>query len=80
MDTTIEFCVFELVYVSKFTFNKQFLDFWTKFAQEWCFWSKNKTNENYHWILQTQISLGTKFQFKLTVLIFWTKFTQKKYF
>ena len=27
IDTTIEFCIFELVFVSSFTFNKQFWNF-----------------------------------------------------
>ena len=34
IDTTIQFCILELVFVSNFTLNKQFFNFCTKFAQE----------------------------------------------
>ena len=37
--TTIELCIFDLVLVSNFTFNKQFR---TKFAQEQYLWSKTE--------------------------------------
>ena len=37
IDTTIEFCIFKLVFVSLWTNN---FEFWTKFAQERYLWSK----------------------------------------
>ena len=42
IDTTIEFCIFELVFVSNFTLNKQFLIFGNKFALERYLWSKTE--------------------------------------
>ena len=39
MDNTIEFCVFELVFVSYFNLNRKV---WTNFAQEEFFWSKTE--------------------------------------
>ena len=74
MDTTIEFCIFELVLVSNFFLSSfKFLD---KIFPVKIFMVKIRKSEHYHWILHIQISLGTKLQLKLTILILWTKFTQ----
>ena len=34
IDTTIEFCIFELVFGIRFHFEQTIFNFWTKFAQE----------------------------------------------
>ena len=34
VNTTIEFCIFELVYVPNFILNLHFFIFWTKFTQK----------------------------------------------
>ena len=60
--TTIEFCIFKLVFVSNFTL---------------IFMVKNRNIEHHHWIPLIQISLGTKFQLKLTILIFWLDLPEK---
>ena len=75
IDTTIEFCIFELVFVSNFTLNKQFWIFGPNLPKKDMV--KNRKIEHHHWIPLIQISLGTKFQLKLTILIFLTRFTQK---
>ena len=78
IDTTIEFCIFELVFVSNFTLNNfEFLD---QICPRKIFMVKNRKSEHHHWIPHIQISLGTKFQLKLTILIFLTRFTQKGFF
>ena len=66
IDTTIEFCIFELVFVSNFTLNNfEFLD---QICPRKIFMVKNRKSEHHHWIPHIQISLGTKFQLKLTIL------------
>ena len=78
IDTTIEFCIFELIFVSNFTLNNfEFLD---QICPRKIFMVKNRKSEHHHWIPHIQISLGTKFQLKLTILIFLTRFTQKGFF
>ena len=79
VNTTIEFYIFELVWVPTFTLSKQYLIFCTKFTRKIYFWSKKKKNEHYRWVLNLWISLGTKFQPKLTIFAFWTKCAQKRY-
>ena len=80
MDTTIEFCIFELNVVLNFTLKKQFWIFGQNLPRK-CFsdlkQKKWKLPSNSAYI---QISLATKFQLKLTGLIFLTKFSQKSYF
>ena len=76
IDTTIEFCIFELVFVSNFTLNNfEFLD---QICPRKIFMVKNRKSEHHHWIPLIQISLGTKFQLKLKMLTFLTRFTQKE--
>ena len=79
MDTTIEFYIFELVFVSNSTLNKQFWIFRPNLPKKDIYGQKQKS-EIHHGILQIWISLSTKFQLKLTNVSFWTKFSQKSYF
>ena len=72
---SIEFCIFELVFVSNLTLNS--FEFWTKFAQDRYAQKQKKWTSSL--ILLIQISLGNKFQLKLTILIFLTRFTQKDF-
>ena len=73
IDTTIEFCIFELVFVSNFTLkNFKFLD---QTYPRKIFLSKIRKSEHHHWISHIQISLGTKFQLKLTTFL--TRFAKK---
>ena len=62
-DTTIEFCIFELGFVSNFTFNNQFWFFCIKF----------------HFEQTILIFFCIKFHFEQTILNFWTKFVQGRY-
>ena len=78
VDTTIEFCIFELVFVSNYTLNN-FEFFGPNFPKKYICGQKRKS-EHHHWIPLIQILLGTKFQLKLTILIFLTRFTQKGFF
>ena len=62
MKITIEFYIFELVWVLNFSFNKQLLLFGTNSPQKRTLADKNrKKNEHHHRILLVQISLGNKF-------------------
>ena len=70
IDIDIEFCTFEVVFVSNLTYQI--------YPRE-IFMFKNRKSEHHHWIPGIQISLGTKFQPKLTILIFLTRFTQKEF-
>ena len=74
IDTTIEFCIIELVFV-KFHF-EEFWIFGSDLPKK-VFLVKNWKSEHHHWIPHVQFNLGTKFPLKLTILIFWTKFAQK---
>ena len=65
IDTTIEFCIFQLVFVSNFTLNKQFWIFGPNLPKKDM--AKNRKTDYHHWIPLIQISLGTKFQLKLTI-------------
>ena len=40
---------------------------------------QSSTNEHYHCIEHTRISVATSFHLKQKVLIFWSKFAQKGY-
>ena len=42
VNITIEFCIFELVYVLNFSLNWQFLIFWAKFGRKGYFQSKTE--------------------------------------
>ena len=77
IDTTIEFCIFELVIVSNFNLNNfEFLD---QICPRKKFMVKNRKSEH-HQIPLIQISRSTKFRPKLTTLFFLTRFTQKGFF
>ena len=92
VSSTIEFCIFELV----FRLNWQFRFFIPNFPQKGCFWSKTEKNEHQHRILKIGFNLDTKlqlklgehpccilsakFQLKLKILIFWSKLAQKACF
>ena len=68
IDTTIEFCIFELVFLSNLTLNNfEFLD---QTCPRKILMVKNRKIEHHHFIPHIQVSLGTKFQLKLTILIF----------
>ena len=75
----IEFCIFDLVYVSSLTLNWPLWFFGANFPKKSISGRKQKS-EHHHWILHIRIRLGIKFHFKLTILNFWTKFVQKEYF
>ena len=76
LNTTTEFCIFELVLVSEF---KHF-DILGQIYPKRVFKVKKRKIEHPHWILQVRIGPGSKFQFKLIILILWTKLAQKGYF
>ena len=75
MNTTIEFCISELIYVLNFSLNWQ-VWFFGPYLPKKSVSGLKQNKWNHHWILHFQISLATKFQLKLTSLIFWTKFAQ----
>ena len=77
VNTTIEFCIVELVSVPNFSLNWQFCFFGPNFPKK-VLSVENRKSQLYHWIVDIRISLGTKIQLKQTILIFWTKFTQKR--
>ena len=79
MNTTIEFCILELMLVPNFNFNWQFWFVGPNLPKR-VFPVKNRKSGHRHWILHIRLSPGTKFQLKLTFLMFWTKFAQKGYF
>ena len=66
VNTTIEFCIFELV-KSKYQIPARPENVWTKFAQ---FPVEHKKNKYQQWIQHISIILVTKFQLKLTILVF----------
>ena len=78
MEIAIEFCMFELVFVSNFTLKN--FEFFHQIYSRRIFMVKNRKIENHHGILQIRIGLITRFQFQLIILSVWTKFTQKGYF
>ena len=55
IDSTIEFYIFELVFVSNFTLNN--FEFLAQICPRKIFMVKNRKNEHHHWIPQIQISL-----------------------
>ena len=71
IDKSIEFWIFQLVFVSNFILkNFEFLD---QICPRKIFIVKNRKSEYHHWISVIQTSLVTKFQLKLTILTFLTK-------
>ena len=78
MNNTTEYCMFELVFVSNFTLNKQFWIFGQNLPKKDIYAQKQKKWRS--WLKSAYFSLGTKFLLKLTILIFWNKFVQKPYF
>ena len=78
VNTTIEFCIFELVYVSSFTLNWQYWQFGPNLPKKGILIESEKS-EHCHWILHIRISLWIKFRLKLTILTIWTKFAQKRH-
>ena len=79
VNTTIEFCIFKLVYVPNFKLNWQFLFLGPNLLKNNSFSFKQKKWIQY-WTVHIQICLGTKFQLKMTICIFWTISAQKGYF
>ena len=79
VNTTIEFCIFELVLVPNFSLNWQFSFFGPNLPKKRVSGLKQKSEQR-HWILHTRVSLGTKFQPKLTILIFFNQICPKKEF
>ena len=75
----MEYCIFELVYVTNFSLKWQFWVFEPDLPKKGVS-GLNRKSEQCHWILHIRISLGTKFHIKLTISIFWTKFAQKGFF
>ena len=76
INSTIEFCMFELVLISNFSWSLQFWFFGPSLPKR-SIPVKNVKSEHHHLILHIRISLGTKFQLKLTILTFLIKFAQK---
>ena len=64
IETTIEFCIFELAFdqISLWKNNSEFLG---QIYPRKIFMVQNRKIEHRHWILLIQISLGIKFQLKL---------------
>ena len=79
VNTTIEFCIIELVLVPNFSLNWQFSFFGPNLPKKRVSGLKQKSEQR-HWILHTRVSLGTKFQPKLTILIFFDQICPKKEF
>ena len=81
VNTTIEFCILELVLVPNFSLNWQFRFFGPSLPKR-VFPVKNRRSEHRNWILHIRISQGIQFQLTLTFLFifFFTKFVQKGYF
>ena len=67
---------FQISLATKFQLKLTSLIFWTKFAQNGCFWwsKRERLNSAIEFCI---FELGPIFQFKLTILIFWIKFAQK---
>ena len=79
MNSTFEFGIFKLIYVSNFTLSKTFWIFEGNLPKN-CIFRPNQKSKQHHLILHIRISLSNKFQLQMTILIFWTKFAQKRYF
>ena len=79
LNITIEFYIFELVWVPNFTLNNQSWNLDQIYPKR-VFSLEKEKSEHQRWVLHIRISLATKFQLKLTILIFWTKFLEKGYF
>ena len=77
VNTTIEFCIFELNQVPNFSLNRQFWFFRPSLPKKVFLVKKGGKKEHHHWMLHIRINPGTIFQLKLTILISWNKFSQK---
>ena len=79
IDTIIEFCIFQLVFLSDFTLHKQFWIFGPNLLKKDIYGQKLKK-----WASSLNSAylncLGTTFQLKPTIFIFLTRFTQKGFF
>ena len=69
VNSSIEFCIFELVYEPNFSLNLQFSFFILNLPKK-VFLVKNGKSEYDHWFLHIGITMRTKFQLNLTILIF----------
>ena len=78
IDTTIEFCIFELAFVSNFTLNNfEFLD---QICPRKIFMVKNRKSEHHHWIPHIQISLLVpNFCFNWQFWFFWPDLSKKSF-
>ena len=76
IDTTIEFCIFELVFVSNLTLNKQFWIF-TKFAQERYLWSKTEKLNNIIEFRLFKLDLVPNFSLNGQFWFFWPDLPKK---
>ena len=80
VNTTIEFCILELVFVPNFSLNWQFRFFEPSLPKR-VFPVKNRRSEHRNWILHIQISQGIQFQLTLTVsFIFFYQICPKRVF
>ena len=79
VNTAIEFCIIELVYVSSFILNCKYWQFGQKLPKR-TFPVENEKSQKHHWIQHIRISLGINFHLKLTISTFWTKSAQKGHF
>ena len=71
VNTTMEFCIFVLVYVASLTVNFEFLD---QTCLEMVFPTQNRKSEHYHWILHIRISLQTLKKYVRQTLVFYVKY------
>ena len=80
IDATIEFFIFELVFVSNFTLNKQFWIFTSNFPKKDVNGQKLKIEHHHEIPPNIWISLGSKFQLKPTISTFLTRIILKEFF
>ena len=69
MNIAIEFCIFELIYVTNFTLNEQFWILGSNFAQKTVFPVENGKSEHRHRILHIWIGCGNKFHLKQFLIL-----------
>ena len=72
VNSTIEFCIFELAWVPNFNLNS----FLNQLCPKEVILVKSGNSEHHHWILHVRISLGTKLLIKLTTLVWFCFFPQ----
>ena len=78
VNTTIGFCIFQLVWFPKFTLNN--FDSLGQICLKRVFPVKNRKNQHHHWTLDIHISLSSVFQRKLLILIFSIKCAQQGHY